>query len=115
VTFAAPAAGKSPARIAAVNCVELTNVVARLAPFHCTTEPEIKLLPVTVNVKAPDPAAAEAGRIDAIDGVPFAVIAKETPLLTPPPGVELKTVTAAVPAAVRSPATIAAVNCVGLM
>src|ERR1035438_369630 len=43
VTLAAPALTISAAVIAAVNCVELTYVVARLAPFHCTalaaTEP----------------------------------------------------------------------------
>ena len=41
----------SAALICALNCVTLTKVVMRAVPFHCTTEPFTKLLPVTVKVK----------------------------------------------------------------
>jgi len=47
-----------------VSCVPLTNVVVRGAPFHCTTELETKLVPVTVNVKAAPPAVALLGESD---------------------------------------------------
>ena len=56
LTCAVPAAAMSLAGIAAVSCVALTNVVVRAAPFHCTTEPETKLLPLTVSVNAGPPA-----------------------------------------------------------
>src|SRR4030095_9495748 len=61
VTCAVPAALMSPAGIAAVSWVALTNVVVRAAPFHCTTEPETKLLPFTVSVNARPPAVALFG------------------------------------------------------
>ena len=51
----------SVAGIAAVTCVALTKVVVRVAPFHLTTEPETKLLPLTVRVKAAPPAVALLG------------------------------------------------------
>jgi hypothetical protein len=51
----------SEAGIAAVNWVEETNVVVRSEPFHLTTDPEMKLVPLTVNVKADPPAVAEEG------------------------------------------------------
>ena len=61
VTEALPAAAISAAVIAAVNCVALTNVVVRFAPFQRTTEPLTKLLPFTVSVGAGPPAAALLG------------------------------------------------------
>ena len=61
VTVAVPALTMSADVIAAVNCVDDTYVVVRLAPFHCTTEPLTKLLPLTVSVKAAPPAFAAAG------------------------------------------------------
>jgi len=48
VTCATPAAAMSLARIWAVSCEPLTNVVARLLPFHCTVEAEMKFEPFTV-------------------------------------------------------------------
>jgi hypothetical protein len=61
VTVAVPADTMSAAVIAAVSWVEDRYVVVRPAPFHCTTEPLIKLLPLTVRVKAAPPAEADAG------------------------------------------------------
>ena len=46
LTCAVPAVAISLAGIATGSCVALTNVVVRAAPFHCTTDPETKLLPV---------------------------------------------------------------------
>jgi hypothetical protein len=61
LTCAVPAVATSPAEIDACNWVELTNVVARFEPFHLTTEPEMKLLPVTVSVNAAAPASVRSG------------------------------------------------------
>ncbi len=48
VICAVPAVATSVAGIATCSCVELTNVVGRALPFHCTVEDEMKLDPVTV-------------------------------------------------------------------
>src|SRR5262245_55692012 len=61
VTWAVPAVPMSAAGIVAVSRVLLTNVVVRGALFHCTTEPETKLLPLTVKVKAAPPATVLLG------------------------------------------------------
>src|ERR1700693_3608518 len=68
-TSATPAEARSLAGTAAVNCVALTNVVESAAPFHCTTEPETKPEPFTVNVSAPAPARAVDGASEAATGV----------------------------------------------
>jgi hypothetical protein len=68
VTDAVPAAAISAAEIAAVNCVDETNVVVRSAPFHLTTDPLTKLVPFTVKVNALPPAAAEVGLMLAATG-----------------------------------------------
>ncbi len=51
----------SVARIVALNSPLLTNVVARLEPFHSTVELLIKFAPETVKVKDPLPTTAELG------------------------------------------------------
>jgi hypothetical protein len=61
VTVAVPAVDMSVARIAAVNWVADTKVVVRFDPFHCTTEPLMKPVPVTASVNAGPPAVAETG------------------------------------------------------
>ena len=68
-TTAFPAVDKSDAGISAVNWVGLTNVVVLLLPFHVTTEPFIKFVPLTVSVKAGEPAFADVGEIDVVVGV----------------------------------------------
>src|SRR2546422_870635 len=50
VTEATPVLAMSAARMAAVSCVALTKLVARLTPFQSTTDPETKLLPRTVRL-----------------------------------------------------------------
>src|ERR1700690_4646349 len=47
VTVAVPAVAISVAVIAAVSWGDVTNDVTRLPPFHWTTEPLTKLLPLT--------------------------------------------------------------------
>ncbi len=54
----------SAAVMEAVSWLLLTKVVVRLVPFHRTTELELKLEPLTVNVKAAPPAVALDGEIE---------------------------------------------------
>jgi hypothetical protein len=61
VTWAVPPDAMSAASIAAVTWVEETYVVARFPPFHWTTEPLTKPLPLMVSVNANPPAVAELG------------------------------------------------------
>ena len=61
LTVAVPEEAISSARMAAVSCVNETYVVARLDPFHCTVDPLMKLLPLTVRVNAAPPAVVEDG------------------------------------------------------
>jgi len=72
----------SLAKIAAVSCVALTNVVLRPLPFHCTVEPLTKFVPVTVRANAAAPAVALEGESEAIAGAGFtvSVAVVETPL-----------------------------------
>jgi hypothetical protein len=106
----------SVAKIAAVNCVALTNVVTRALPPKFTTELEIKFVPLTVNVNAPLPAVAPVGESDVIVGAGFVppVMLKFSEFDVPPPGAGFVTVTCAVPIVVTSVARMAAVNCVAL-
>jgi hypothetical protein len=69
VTSAVPTEATSAALIAAVNCVELTTVVLRAEPFHCTVDPETKFTPVTVSVKSGEPAVVSIGLKLAMTGV----------------------------------------------
>ena len=81
-------------------------------PFHFTIEPEMKLLPLTVNVNELDPATAEEGLIPVNMGVGLTgtEIVNVIPALVPPPGVGLNTVTVALPAALIFVAGTTAVN-----
>jgi hypothetical protein len=108
-TDAVPAAAMSAAVIAAVSCVELTNVVARLLPFHCATEVLIKLLPFKVNVNAAPPAIAEFGAIEVSAGIGVVAV-NVTTFEVPPPGVGFTTVTGKVPAVIKSPERSGAVT-----
>ena len=110
VTIAVPAVLRSLLRIAALNCVELTKVVARAVPFHCTCEVGMNPLPVTDKLSAVAPMAAEEGRIELTEGAGLAAIVKAMPVDVPPPGEGLITVTVAVPTVETSAAVIAAVN-----
>jgi len=113
VTGTVPAAAMSLAEIVVVSCVLLTNEVIRGLPFQRMTDVIAKFVPVAVNVNAPPPAVTLVGEIELRVGTGFvAVIVNVTEPDVPPPGVGLKTVTAAVPVAVISLARIAARSCV---
>jgi len=79
VTLADPAAARSDAGMATVNCNVLTKVVARSVPFQCTTENRSKFVPLTVSVSAPEPAGAELGEM--LESVGEGVCAR--PVTTP--------------------------------
>jgi hypothetical protein len=116
VTAGVPAVATSPAKIAAVTCVALTNVVTRAVPPKFTTDVFRKLVPFTVNVNAPEPAITFVGASVVMVGTGFgaALTLKFTEFDVPPPGVGFVTVTAGVPILVTSVERIAAVSCVAL-
>lgn len=64
VTFTTPAVAMSGAVIAAVNCVELTNVAAGAVAPNFTVEPDTKPVPFRVNVKPAPPTVALVGEME---------------------------------------------------
>src|SRR6266850_8179408 len=104
VTGRAPAVARSAVEIAAVSCVADPNVVGRSVPFHRTTEPDTKLVPVTVSVSPEPPTAAVAGLSAVVVGTGLlgALIVKVCGFDVPPPGAGLNAVTCAVPTVARS-------------
>ena len=109
VTLALPAAATKLAGTCAVNFVALTKLVLSAVPFHCTTAPETKPVPLTVSVKAGPPAVAEFGLSDVIAGAAATVkvaVLDVTPFST--------TVTVTVPGVAIRVAATWAVNCVAL-
>ena len=115
-TAGVPAVATSAARIAAVSCVALTNVVTLFAPPKFTVAPLTKFVPFTVNVSAPEPAATPVGESEVTVGTGFvaAVTLKFTEFDAPPPGVGFVTITAGVPTVATSTGRIEAVSCVEL-
>jgi len=109
VTAAVPAPVMSLGTIVAVSCEADTKVVGRAAPFQRTTDVATKPEPVTVSVKPAPPAVAEGGLSPVVVGAGLFIV-NVWAFDAPPPGVGLKTVTAAVPAPVMSPGAIAAVS-----
>lgn len=105
-----PTLKTSVAGIDAVNVVEFKKVVERSFPLKRTTEPTVKLVPCTVNVKPSVPALMVAGERPVIPGT----TGKLTALEVPPPGFLLNTVINKLPCLMISFAGIKAVNCVEL-
>src|SRR5690348_17085045 len=85
-----PALVSSLAGTIACKRVLLVKVVGRLAPFHCNTVPETKLVPVAESVISEDPTTAFCGERAVMDGTGFPTV-NTTPLEAPPPGEGLKT------------------------
>jgi hypothetical protein len=71
VTEMVPVVAISAVDIVARNWFEETYVVGRLAPFHRTTEPEMKLFPLTVNVNAGPPPMTTFGETLVVAGSGF--------------------------------------------
>src|SRR5262247_2862894 len=61
VTCAVPAVARSAASIWTRSSVGETNVVGREPPFHSTSDPETKPVPITVTVRPDPPEAAPPG------------------------------------------------------
>ena len=91
-------------------------MVVRLAPFQFTVEALMKLVPVTMRVKAAPPAVALEGESEVTVGTGLSaeVILKATLEQVPPPGAGLVTEIWAVPALEMSPSLMAAFNWVAL-
>jgi hypothetical protein len=69
VTANVPVETMLEAGMAAVNCVELTNVVVGAAPPKLAIEATTKFVPLIVSVNAPPPATTLFGEIAVIVGV----------------------------------------------
>jgi hypothetical protein len=109
LTVASPLVAIRSAETEAVRLPALTNVVGKAEPFHRTTAPCAKLLPLTVKVKAGPPAVAEPGFKLVIAGAGLTV--NDSALVVVPPE---STVTDTLPAAAIKLAGTAAVSCVAL-
>src|SRR5580704_11128357 len=113
VTFAVPAVAISLAKIDAVSCIELTNVVTRGLPFQFTLELVMKPPPVTVSVNAAPTAVAEEGFKFEIVGAGFGGASMKNVMSfeIPPPGAGVTTVISADPGIAMSLAKICATSC----
>jgi hypothetical protein len=69
VTAGVPVEAMLAAGMAAVNCVELTKVVAGADPPKFTVEDATKFVPLIVSVKAAQPIAVLFGKMKVIVGV----------------------------------------------
>src|SRR5207302_2342253 len=99
--------------MAAVNCVALTNAVARLAPLTSTTELGMKLLPVRVSVNPGLPAETLEGEMLESEGTGLLTV-RVTAEEVRPPGVWIETPMDRQTPAVKSDASMDAVNCEAL-
>jgi hypothetical protein len=109
VTLTAPVELKSVAKICALSEVGLPYVVILGDPFHRTTEPLTKFVPVTMSGKAPLMVVAEHGDRVATVGTGLLTV-KFSGKEVDPPGAGLVTVTAATVAIARSPIGIVVVS-----
>ena len=109
VTCEVPLAATSDDGTAAVNCVELTYVVDRAAPFQLKTLPWMKPVPVAIRVNAALPATADVGEIDCSAGTGFPMVRVRVDDV-PPPGDGLLTTICAVPMALIADIGIAAAS-----
>ncbi|PYM31497.1 MAG: hypothetical protein DMD80_00250 [Candidatus Rokuibacteriota bacterium] len=107
VTGTVPWVAMSAAAIWACSCVPLTNVVVRSLPFQRTTDELMKLVPLTVRVKAAPPTIVLLGEIQLSVGAGLLML-NVTLLDVPPPGVGVTAVTEAEPAVAMSAAVICA-------
>ena len=103
----------SDAGMAALSWVLLTNVVVRVEPLTCTTEPLTKLPPLTVSVNAPLPAVVLLGEMFDKDGAGLTTASVNGDDV-PPPGAALLTVMERFPGDATSLAGMDAVSWVEL-
>jgi hypothetical protein len=107
--FIIPGSAMSSAEIDACICVLETNIVGRFKPFHLTTDPCMKFVPVTVSEKPAPPARAEDGLRLVTLGTGL-IIENGNEFERPPPGIGLNTVTLAVPPPDMSSAVMVALT-----
>ena len=84
VTDTVPAVATREAGTVTVSCVEEEDVGVRLVPPKLTTEPEMKLVPVTVNVKSVLPAVAQFGLIEVVVGIGLLMVIISVAVPVPP-------------------------------
>jgi len=101
LTVAVPTVATSMAGTLAVITVALTKVVVKATELKRTWEEGTNPVPLTVSVKAADPATTEEGERLAIVGAGL-LISKVNGVDVPPPGAGLTTVSFAVPPRLRS-------------
>src|ERR1035437_2072962 len=109
-----PPTVRSLAGIVAVNRVALTKVVVRAEPAKFTTDPDTKLVPLTVMMNCASPTFLLVGEMLVVVGTRLLTV-KGCAFEVPPPGVGLTTVTLTVAAVAMSAVRIATVNCVALL
>ena len=111
VTLDVPTLPMSAAVTCAASCVPPTNVVKRSLPFHRTTEPSTKPVPLMESVNATSPFVLLVGEMAVIVGRGIST-ARLSEFEMPPPGAGLTTVTGCAPTVAMSAATICAISLV---
>ena len=102
VIDAVPAMATREAGTVTVSCVEEEDVGVRLVPPNITTEPETKLVPVTVKVKLALPGLTQFGLIEVVVGTGLLMVITSVAVPVPPALVAL-IVTLYTPAVVGVP------------
>lgn len=74
VIVAEPAEAMSAAVIAAVSCPEELKVVVLLLPFQRTMDADVKLLPPTTRLNAPELAILDGGESELMNGVATVIL-----------------------------------------
>src|SRR5712691_3487938 len=111
VTLDVPTLLMSAAVIWAASCVPLTNVVKRSLPFHRTTEPSTKPVPLMESANATSPLVLLVGEMVVIFDR-GTLTARSSEFEMPPPGEGLTTVTGYAPTVTMSAAMICAISLV---
>ena len=84
VIDAVPAVATREAGTVTVSCVEEEDVGVRLVPPNLTTEPETKLVPVTVKVKLALPGMTQFGLIEVVVGTGLLMVIISVAVPVPP-------------------------------
>jgi hypothetical protein len=79
-----PAVATREAGTVTVSCVGEEDVGVRLVPPNLTTEPETKLVPVTVRVKSALPAVTQFGLIEVVVGTALLMVISSVAVPVPP-------------------------------
>jgi len=110
-----PAVSKSIAEIAVVSWVPLTKVVVKSYPSSCTTESDVKFVPLTVREKPASPTVLLVGERLVMVGTGFFTVKPLVRVAVPPPGVAFLTDTSRGPVGAAAPIVILALILVPLL